>query len=58
MYLNAVCWYALVFLTANQFRFSKCVVDNGLSDKEETLAGHSVLDTLPRLVEPKYHHSL
>jgi len=56
MHLDTARWYALVLLTAIQLGFSKCTVDNGVSDKEET--GHSILDTLPRLVEPKYHHNL
>jgi len=59
MHLVTARWYALVLLTAIQLEFSKCVVDSGLSDKEET--GHSILDTLPRLVqlvELEYHHNL
>jgi len=56
MHLDTARWYALVLLTAIQFRCLKCAVDNRLLDEEETLAGHSILDTLPRLVGLKYHH--
>lgn len=58
MHLDTARWYALVLLTAIQFRYSKCTVDNGLLDEEETLTGHSVLNTLPRLVGLKYHNHL
>lgn len=58
MHLDTARWYAVVLLTAIQFISSKCAVDNGLLDEEETLTDHSVLNTLPRLVGLNYHHHL
>jgi len=58
MHLGTARWYAVVLFTAIQFRCSKCADDNGLLDEEGTLTGHSILDTLPRLVGLKYHRNL
>ncbi|XP_022161543.1 GDP-fucose protein O-fucosyltransferase 2 isoform X1 [Myzus persicae] len=50
MHLDTTNWYALVLLTVIQFRCLKCTVDNRLLDEKETLAGHSILDSLPRYI--------
>ncbi|KAF0758874.1 GDP-fucose protein O-fucosyltransferase 2 [Aphis craccivora] len=50
MHLDSACWCLLVLWTAVQFECLLCADDNSLSDEGETLAGHTVLNTLPRYI--------